>query len=126
MECGFSLLSHTTYITAQYTKTPYQIDILPNYCLVRPQINSTCNCTHVDYKNVKCALLVARQVDKNLLNKNDLPHIVAECVCTSRLQKYTERIRFASLSKIIKWPPYFWGLLYFRVQAPMEKFFDQL
>ena len=36
-----------------------------------------------------------RQVHKNLLNKNDLPHTVAECVRTSRSQKYTERIRFA-------------------------------
>ena len=36
-----------------------------------------------------------RQVLENLLNKNDLPHTVAECVCTSRSQKYTERIRFA-------------------------------
>ena len=26
------------------------------------------------------------QVNENLLDKNDLPHTVAECICTSRLQ----------------------------------------
>ena len=35
-----------------------------------------------------------RKVHENLLNKNSLPHTVAECVCTSCLQKYTERIWF--------------------------------
>ena len=35
-----------------------------------------------------------RQVHENLLNKNDLPLTVAECVRTSHLQKYTERIQF--------------------------------
>ena len=33
-----------------------------------------------------------RHVHETLLNKNGLPHTIAECVRTSCLQKYTERI----------------------------------